>query len=150
MKFKPIVNNPRVQQTFDLNFKVKQKGKEFNLYDSIQEARVDTEIYEVLEKYNCIPKHFIDHGKVYDDFRELGDLKDMKLADIKAQQMWDDLPWEIRKEFNNDKHLFVKDGQKYLEKKIAEMTPKTPVETPVVNPGGEVAGTINTPSGGNL
>ena len=130
MKFKPIVTNKREQQSFDLNFKIKQRGQEFNLYDSIQEAREDTEIYPTLEKYGCLEKVPMDPNKVYADFRGLGDLKDMKLQQIKAQEMWNALPWDIRKEFNNDKYLFAKDGEKYLQNKIAEITKQNEVIQP--------------------
>lgn len=141
-KFKPIIQHDRQQLKCDINFTVKQKGKEFNLYDSIQEARDDTELYTVLEKYGSVPKHCIDYGKVYEDFRGLGDLKDIKMQQIKAQEMWDALPFEVRKEFNNDKYLFAKEGQNYIQKKLDAMKPSepavstTPAETITPTTGG--------------
>lgn len=147
MKFTPIVQNERVQQSFDLDFKIKQNGQEFNLYDHIQEAREDTEIYPTLEKYGCLENVPMDPNKVYADFRGLGSLVDMKLQQIKAQEMWNALPWDVRKEFNNDMHTFVKDGEQYLTKKIAEInaqkeqtiTPNTGTAT--VTPTAPVTGT---------
>lgn len=141
-KFKPLIKHARKQLNCNINFKVKQKGKEFNLYDSIQEARQDTELYSVLERYGCIPKHCIDYGKVYEDFRGLGDLKDIKMQQIKANEMWEALPFDVRKEFNNDKYLFAKDGEKYIQKKLDAMKPKEPAmpTTP--------AETVTTPTTG--
>lgn len=150
MKFKPIIKNKRQRQSFDLGFKIKQRGQEFCLYDKIQESREDTELYTVLEKYNCIPKHFMDPEKIYADFRGIGSLQDIKMQQIEAQKLWESLPHDVRKEFNNDKYLFAKEGEKYLKKKIDAMAPKTPVEQQPSVPSGEVAQTTNTSTGGNL
>lgn len=148
MKFKFMTWRERAQQSFDKdNIMLTKAGKTFNLYDAIQEAREDTEIYATLEKYGCIDRMMLDKEAVYADFGELKTLRDLKDQQIKAQEMFYNLPLETRSKFNNDMNLFVKEGEKYvkglideeLAAKKAQETVKieTPIETPIVK--GELA-----------
>lgn len=143
MKFKFMTWRERAQQSFDKdNITLTKAGKTFNLYDAIQEAREDTEIYATLEKYGCIDRMILDKEAVYADFGELKTLRDLKDQQIKAQNMFYNLPLETRNKFNNDMNLFVKEGEKYvkglideeLAAKKAQETVKieTPIETPVI------------------
>lgn len=117
----------RRQEHFDKEKIVLTKaGKTFNVYDAIQEAREDTELYPTLEKYGCIPQEKLEPGKVYADFTAFKELREMKDQQIAAMNMWNALPLETRKHFQNDIHLFAKEGEKFLREKMAEMAPTTP------------------------
>lgn len=98
---------------------LKKAGKEFNVYDKIQENSEDTEIYEVLEKYGCIDKIILNKTDVYADFTNFKDLRGLKEQQIAANNMFYSLPLEVRQKFNNDKNIFVKDGEKWLKEEIA-------------------------------
>lgn len=112
----------RQQQSFDReNIYITKAGVKYNVYDKIQEAREDTEIYPTLEKYGCIEGHMMaDNEKMFADFTEFRDLRTMKDQQIKADEMFYALPLEVRQKFNNDKNVFMRDGEKWLKDKIAE------------------------------
>lgn len=114
----------RKSQEFDRSkITLKKAGKEYNVYDAIQEAREDTEIYPTLEKYGCLDKLMLNKELTAADFKEyagFADLRDLKQQEIKAKQMFYDLPLETRKHFNNDINQFVKDGEKYINDLIKE------------------------------
>lgn len=109
----------RKAQNFDKdNITLTKAGKTFNVYDKIQEAREDTEIYTTLEKYGCIDRLMLDAQGVYDDFTKFKDLRGIKEQQKAAEQMFYNLPLETRQHFNNDMNVFVKDGEKYMKKII--------------------------------
>lgn len=119
-------------------------GKTFNVYDAIQEAREDTEIYPTLEKYGCIDRMMLDTQGIYGDFTTYKGLRELKEQQKLANQMFYNLPLEIRQTFNNDKNIFMKDGEKWLKNKIAEEAKiaaekeqpvkiETPIKTEVTN-----------------
>lgn len=129
MKFKPVIKRERKSKTFDIERKITKAGKTYVVYDAIQAARADTEIYPTLEKYGCIDRLGIDNQKVYADITAFGDLRSMHDQQIAAAKMWEELPWDIRKEFNNNIHTFLKEGKGWIEKRIEAETPKQTVET---------------------
>lgn len=139
MKFKSLYKRERKAQTFDIDRKITKAGKTYCVYDAIQEARADTEIYPTLEKYGSIERLGVDNQKVYANITAFGDLRSMHDQQIAAAKMWEELPWDVRKQFNNNIHTFLKDGKKWIEEKIKAETPvevkpiETPVETPVTN-----------------
>lgn len=111
----------RAAQSFDKeNITLTKAGKTFNVYDKIQESREDTEIYPTLEKYGCIDRMMLDHQGIYDDFTKYGELRDIKEQQKLANQMFYDLPLEVRQKFNNDISVFMKDGQKFVKKMVDE------------------------------
>ena len=120
--FKPFIKRQSVAQKFDLDRTIKKAGKDYNYYQVIQAGRQDTELYPTLELYGCIDKMQIDPNKVYADFREFKDLRSMQEQMNKAQQMWNDLPYDVRMKFNNNMHTFVKDGEKYIEELCKQQT----------------------------
>lgn len=139
MKFKPLIPRQRMTESFDKEkITITKMGKTYNVYDSIQENREDTEIYPTLEKYGCIPQEQLQTDKVMADFTSYGDLRDLKDQQIMANNMFYSLPFEVRKNFNNDIHTFIKDGPAYIQKKIDEerqkMTAEQQIEKPVVTP----------------
>lgn len=121
VKFKPIIERTRMAQTFDKdNITLTKAGKTYNVYDKIQENREDTEIYTTLEKYGCIDRMMLDTQGVYADFQDFKGLREMKEQQIKADQMFNSLPLDVRIQFQNDKNLFMRDGEKWIKSKIDE------------------------------
>lgn len=119
--FKPITKRTRMAQSFDKDSIILTKaGKTFNVYDKIQENREDTEIYPTLEKYGCIDRMMLNTQGVYADFQEFKGLREMKDQQIKADEMFNSLPLDVRIQFQNDKNLFMRDGEKWIKSKIDE------------------------------
>ena len=133
----------RKAQTFDKdNIFIEMKGQKINIYQMIQEAREDTEIYPTLEKYGCIEKLGIDPKKVYSEMKELSDITDLRQiyqAKEKADKMWEKLPIEVREQFNNNAHEFMQNGEKWLKDEIAKQTKpvEQTAEQPAEQPKGE-------------
>lgn len=130
----------RKAQTFDKdNIFVIIKGEKVNVYEMIQEARKDTEIAQVLNDYGCIEKLGIDTKKTYDSLVEINDMRDIYEAKNKADKLWETLPIEVRQEFNNNAHEFMKNGEKWLKEKIAKETQpaEQPAEQPTSNEKGD-------------
>jgi hypothetical protein len=119
--FKPIIKRTRMAQNFDKNkITLTKAGKTYNVYDKIQENREDTEIYPTLEKYGCIDRMMLNTQGVYADFQEFKGLREMKDQQIKADQMFYNLPLEVRTKFQNDKNLFMRDGEKWIKEMITK------------------------------
>lgn len=92
-------------------------GKTYNLYDSIQAAREDTEIYPTLEKYGNLQIMEVNPNIVYADISEALDLRGLYNQDLKLQEIFENLPAKEKKEFNNDFYQFKEHGLKYYEDK---------------------------------
>lgn len=103
-------------------------GKEEKVQDYIEANKTDTEIYECLEKYGCLKPLEMDYEGRYDDFTAMNDLRSSLDKKIAAENMWKQIPAEIKKQFNNDMHEFVDRGAEWLKKEIAKTI--APVETP--------------------
>lgn len=131
MEFKKFEWRERKAQAFDKSKIVLTKaGKTFNVYDKIQEAKEDTEIYPTLEKYGCIDRMMLDTQRVYTDFTAFKGLREIKDQQKMADQMFNNLPLETRKIFNNDKNVFMRDGEKWLKEKIKAEEAAKKAETP--------------------
>lgn len=117
--FKPIIKRTRMAQNFDKNkITLTKAGKTYNVYDKIQENREDTEIYPTLEKYGCIDRMMLNTQGVYADFQEFKGLREIKEQQIKADEMFNNLPLDVRIQFQNDKNLFMRDGEKWVKELI--------------------------------
>lgn len=92
-------------------------GKTYNLYDSIQAAREDTEIYPTLEKYGNLQRMENNPNLIYADISEALDLRGLYNQDIRLQEIFENLPTEERKQFNNDFYQFKEFGLKHYEEK---------------------------------
>lgn len=135
MKFKCNSWRERKAQNFDReNITLTKAGKTFNVYDAIQAAREDTEIYPTLEKYGCIDRMMLDHQGVFDDFTKYGELRELKEQQAMATNMFYNLPLDTRQKFNNDINVFMKDGEKYIKSLIDEDLKKAEVYKPVELP----------------
>lgn len=131
-KFKKMNERHRTQMTFDrATTTLKIKEKEINMADWINEGRTDTEIYEVLEKYGCIDKIKRTDEELFADVTAIQALDGMRGIvehKAKAENMFNMLPLEVRKEFSNDLNKFTKEAPEYLKKlneKIKAKEPKT-------------------------
>ena len=119
MEFEHLKWRKRKSQSFDkTKIFLEKAGKKYNVYDKIQEAREDTEIIPTLKKYGCIDRMELDHYAVYGDFRDFNDLRTLKEQQIKANNMFYNLPLETRQKFNNDINQFMKDGEKYVKQLV--------------------------------
>jgi hypothetical protein len=114
----------KVVQNFDKEkIMVKKACGEFNVYDMIQEGLPDTEIYTVLEKYNCT----VDEAKerMKGNLQKLQGVFDMNKSfvdtmqeKINAENAFNDLPLDVRDKFGNSLERFLKEGRKYVEEEI--------------------------------
>lgn len=118
-KFRKWGDHNRTQQEFDItkNFFIKA-GEKINIYDQIQAATEDTDIYQTLEKYGSIKPLEIDKKAIYAEFNQMYDKRDLHNQQIAAQNLWDKLPYKVREQFHNDKLEFMENGQKWLENEI--------------------------------
>lgn len=118
--FKKLVEEQKTiepGQTFDLDYTLTKAGRTYNLYDSIQEAREDTEIEPTLKKYGCIDRMIINVPDVYADLRGMNDLKSTIERQKKGQEIWDNMPLEVKEEFNNNIYNFMDNGMEWAQKK---------------------------------
>lgn len=115
----------RKQQTYDREkIYVIKCGQKINVYDSIQEASVDTDIYKTLEKYGSIePLMNPNLQEIREDFENYFTLMDLHEQIEKANNMWNKLDAGVREYFHNDKNEFVKNGQKWVEELIEKNKP---------------------------
>lgn len=101
------------------------KGKKINMYDRVQEAREDTEIYAVLEKYNGDLRMTTDKMTQYaqtieEDLSEITDLRSMFDAQKAAKLSWESLPEKIREQFGHNIENFVTNGRAWAKTFIDE------------------------------
>lgn len=124
MKFAKRGDRIVKQQTFD-RAKITQTkcGQTYNVYDAIQAANVDTDIYEVITKYKCTTDQALqimqERGGIKGIF---GDIREMQskcetIADLmnlqqKYQTEWQNLPLEIRNKYGHNLQKFLQDLQK--------------------------------------
>lgn len=127
------MREPIAGETYDAeNIKILRFGKEVNLQQMIQDANVDCEVYEVIEKYGCLKPIETNMELIYGDLGEIQDLRDLKQKEIRAKQLWDNLPIDIRNEFGNNRFLFLQEGEQWLKNKIeqAQQVATQPAEQP--------------------
>lgn len=115
----------KAKQRYDTdNIHIVKGGKKIYLNEFIQENREDTEIYPMLEKYDGSYKTRTDFEALTGDFTAVKDLRGALEQEKAADEMWMNLPLELRNEFNNSKHEFLDRGEKWLKNKIAEENAK--------------------------
>ena len=115
------------QQEFDRTKITYMKcGKEINVYDEIQANREDTEIIPTLRKYGNLKPMEVDYQAMYGEFQNM-DLRDVFELRDRAKEMYDNLPAEIKAQFNDDPKEFAEKAPQWLEEKIKTIQPtKTP------------------------
>lgn len=119
----------RVQQSFDKEkIFVYKQGDKINCFDAIQAANVDTNIYDVMQKYHCQENEAMELMKarggeqgIYTDIVELQnqikDIGDVQAVAQKAQELFAQLPAEIKNKYGNDLTAFFKEQKKVKEAK---------------------------------
>ena len=113
-------------------------GKEIDIQEYIDAGREDTEIYPTLLKYGCLKPLECDVQGIYGDFTELNDLRMCADREKKCNEMWDQLPIEIKNQFNNSKHEFVDRGMEWAQNQIKkEQEQSKPAGTGDAEPKGE-------------
>lgn len=133
-EFKHFKDRKREQQSFDKeNIFIEKAGKKYNIYDMIQEARTDTEIYPTLEKYGCLDKIIINEQDVYADLRNAMDLRNIYDQQREAERLWYELPLEVRKDFDHDPKKFSENGLEYFKKKAEEKAKEQEKQTQLNN-----------------
>ena len=141
MKYAKRGERKKTQQAFDKEkITVTKAGKTYNVYDAIQEANVDTDIYEVMKKYHCVEDEAVklmeERGGtqgVYTDIVEIQeqckDLGDLLMLQKRAQDLFDALPAEVKLKYGNDLQSFLKQEQeKAQEQKEKEKNQTTKSE----------------------
>ena len=103
-------------------------GKEERVQDYIEANKTDTEIYECLEKYGCLKPLEMNYEGTYADFTEMNDLRSSLEKMHKANEMWAQIPAEVKKQFNNDIHEFVDRGMEWVKGEIQKA--QQPVSEP--------------------
>ena len=131
MKFKKIVVPVIKGKEFDINESVMKAGEKYVYYDRIQQARADTEIIPTLEKYGCIDKMTVNKELLYADITNMNtEYRSLKDACLKADEMWNKLPAEIKEKFENNRDIFMRDGESWLKSEIEKEQPKVEQEQP--------------------
>lgn len=110
----------------------KKYGKEYDIQEYIEAGREDTEIKVVLEKYGCLKPLEKDISGIYADFTEYNDLRTTLDKAKKANNMWAEMPVDIKNEFNNSIEEFIDRGQEWAKRKMEKMS--KPAEQPVEKP----------------
>ena len=125
--FKYGDRNPKPLKMDIKNITLTKAGKTYNVYDAIQAANVDTDIYEVMKKYHCVADEAVQYMQerggekgVYMDIRELQkQVQDIgNIHDIarKAQEMFDALPTEVKSKYGDNLDGFMQEMQKKYNK----------------------------------
>ena len=135
--YKPYDEIPGYGQEFDIKHTTYKKcGKEINVFDEIQANREDTEIIPTLRKYGNLKPLEIDAEGMYGEFKAMN-LEDAYAVTEKAQELYDQLPAEIKKIFNDDPKEFLNKAPKWLEEKIQTVQPTTPTNEKTEGVGNE-------------
>lgn len=123
-KFYKWGDRERKSQNYDKEkITLTKAGKTYNVYDYIQAANVDTDIYEVMKKYHCMESEavkimeekggekgiFLDIRALQGKIQDIGDVQ--KVAQ-EAQEMFENLPAEIKSKYGNDLSLWFEEQKK--------------------------------------
>lgn len=140
MKFAKRGDRKIVQQNFDKEkIMLTKAGKTYNVYDAIQAANVDTDIYEVLKKYHCSTDQAVEFMKekggmqgIYGEFAELQtkcqSMQDVLSLKQKADELFYNLPVEVRSKYGHNLEEFFKDLEKNSKKQTEPVNEKGEVD----------------------
>lgn len=84
----------------------------------IANNNVDVELYDTLKKYGTFKEDQFDYKAIAGDFENLNDLHETLAKQVKAKEMFEELPLETRAIFNNDMNNFIDNGAEYCNKLI--------------------------------
>lgn len=134
MNFAKYGDRDRKQQAFDKEkITITKAGVTVNVYDQIQAANVDTNIYEVMKKYHLNEDEAVQFLQekggeqgIFQDIRALQenikDIGDVMQTAQKAQEMFENLPNEVKQKYGNNLVNFFHEQKK---KQVEEKTDKT-------------------------
>lgn len=123
----------KFQQTFE-KATILRGGKEIDLYNHIQEASEDTDLYKIQEKYHGLENAPLDLNEMQGEFTTAISYTDIYKQQQEVEKMWYNLPLKVRKEFNNDPREFVENGDKWIKEQIELAKPKTIPQEPTTEP----------------
>lgn len=103
--------------------KFRISGKNVSIKDTQNAAAVDTNIYEVIEKYRGDLKMTTEqlnqfHTEIDQELTKIKSLPDAMQAIKEGEEAWKNLPLDTRKEFGNSINRFLKEGNTYFKNKI--------------------------------
>lgn len=103
---------------------LKKAGETFNVYDRIQAANVDVDIYETLAKYNMLPTREnaaqmlnVRGEAMFGDMRLLEGEHPQDFID-RANNLWESLPLDVRAQFGHDRKRFSREGADWLKNNL--------------------------------
>lgn len=108
---------------FSENPTFRQGSKDISIKEFTNKNAIDSNIYDVIEKYRGDLKMSAEelnvfHNEVAEELSEIKSLPDAIKQIQKAEEVWKNLPLEIRKDFGNSQARFLQNGKTYLEGKI--------------------------------
>lgn len=107
-----------------------RSGKAVNLYDYIQSQNQDLEVYEVLERTGSLDSMNKSTQQIYADFTNAMSLRNICDQKVEVNNIFETLPINVKRIFNNDVKNFIENGEKYFtdiikeQKKVAEVIKK--------------------------
>jgi len=111
----------KYSQSFDREkIEFKRNGKMVNMYDWIQEQNQDLEIYEVLEKGKTLDSMTKNAEQIYGDMREAMSLRNICDRKVAANNIFETLPINVRRYFDNDLSKFIENGEQYYKDLVEE------------------------------
>ena len=122
-------------KNFEEDPKIKRNGKMVSLKEYTNTASIDTNIYDVMAKYNSNAQMTAEAMKsnamfISEEMAEIKSMSDALNRTIASKRIWSELPLEIRKEFANNRQIFLLNGKAWAEKKIKEINDlQKPAET---------------------
>ena len=122
-----IVRKSAVEFSEDPKFRI--NGKDISIREFTNQNAVDTNIYEVIEKYRGDLKMSATelnqfHTELAEELSEIKSMPDALMQMNKAKEAWRNLPLDVRQDFGNSIQKFVKYGSKYLNEKITAYNKK--------------------------
>lgn len=125
-------------QNFEEDPKIKRNGKMVSLKEYTNTASIDTNIYDVMTKYNGDKTLTAEAMKsnamfISEEMAEIKSMSDALNRTIAAKKVWSELPLEIRKEFANNRQNFLLNGKSWAEKKIKEINDLSKPAEPAKN-----------------
>lgn len=117
--------NRKSAMAFDEDPKFRIGGKNVSIKDTQNAAAIDTNIYEVIEKYRGDLKMSAEqlnqfHIEIDQSLTEIKNLPDAMKAIQKGEEAWNNLDANTKKIFGNSINKFLKEGNDYFKGKIKE------------------------------
>lgn len=117
-----ITRKTSIEFSEDPKFRV--NSKDLSIKEYTNKNAIDTNIYDVIEKYRGDLKMSaaelnVFHSEVAQELSEIKSLPDALKQMQKAESAWKNLPLDVRKDFGYSINKFMQHGETYLNKKIS-------------------------------